>query len=144
MAPSPLIALADIISSGVRTLDAAYAKEGVPFPSLDEPFRPGAPSLEGDLALQQTTRLIIAAASQIIASVRHPMETVMDLAPAAYSSASLATVVEAHVPDVLQAGGNQVLGCIVDIAHRMLLTITVVYRAFTLAKSQLDPEQSRA
>lgn len=124
MTASPLLALADIISSGVRTLDAAYAKEGVQFPSLDEPFRPGMPGLDGDPVLQQTTRLIVAAAAQIIASVRHPMETVMDLAPAAYSAASLATVVEANVPDVLQEGGSQVPRFFVLIADDTSLTLT--------------------
>ncbi|EIM83960.1 S-adenosyl-L-methionine-dependent methyltransferase [Stereum hirsutum FP-91666 SS1] len=104
---SPLLSLAEIISSGVRTLEAAYAKEGVPYPLLDDPFKPGPLGLDADPALQQTSRLIVAAAYQIIASVRHPMETVMDFAPAQYMSSTLGTVVEAHVPDVLKDVGSQ-------------------------------------
>lgn len=122
---SPLLSLAEIISSGVRTLEAAYAKEGVPYPSIDDPLRPGPVSLEADPALQQTSRLIVAAAYQIIASVRHPMETIMDFAPAQYMSSSLGAVVEAHVPDVLKEAGSQVRPfCPVDVFLSLMRTIT--------------------
>lgn len=122
---SPLLSLAEIISSGVRTLEAAYAKEGVPYPLLDDPFKPGPLGLDADPALQQTSRLIVAAAYQIIASVRHPMETVMDFAPAQYMSSALGTVVEAHVPDVLKDVGSQARTfSLVDFFMLMLRTIT--------------------
>ncbi|KAI0041965.1 S-adenosyl-L-methionine-dependent methyltransferase [Auriscalpium vulgare] len=97
---SPLIALAAIISSGVRTLEDAYAQQGHTFPSLNEPFSPG--PLDGDKALADTTRLIVAAAHQIIAIVRAPIETFQDYAPALYMTSSLGFVDRTDIADVLK------------------------------------------
>lgn len=107
---SPLAALAEIISQGVQTLESAYAKEGVPFPSLDEPFTPG--PLDGDPDVGNATRLVIAAAYQIIATVRPPLETIMLSAPAMLLSSSLGVAEEANIADVLKEAGPQVReGC---------------------------------
>lgn len=139
---SPLLSLAEIISSGVRTLEAAYAKDGVPYPSLDDPLSPSPLSLGADPVLQQTSRLIVAAAYQIIATVRPPMETIMDFAPAQYMSSSLATVVEAHVPDVLKEAGSQVrpfspVGIVYHSCVRLLRVFTLVRSPLTLGQSQI-------
>ncbi len=103
---SPLTALAGIISQGAQSLESAYSKKGLSFPSLDEPFKPG--PLDDDPDVGNTTRLVVAAAYQIIATVRPPMETVMDYAPAMYLSASLGVVDEANVVDALKEAGPQV------------------------------------
>jgi hypothetical protein len=102
---SPLAALAGIISQGVQTLESAYSKKGVSFPSLDEPFKPG--PLDDDPDVGNTTRLVVAAAYQIIATVTPPMETIMLSAPAMYLSASLGVVDEANIADVLKEAGPQ-------------------------------------
>ena len=104
--PSPLAALAGIISQEVQTLESAYSKKGLSFPSLDEPFKPG--PLDDDSDVGNTTRLIVAAAYQIIATVRPPLETIMLQAPAMYLSASLGVVDEADIADVLKEAGPQV------------------------------------
>ena len=104
--PSPLSALAGIISQSVQTLESAYSKKGLSFPSLDEPFKPG--PLDDDLEVGNTTRLIVAAAYQIIATVRPPSETIMLHAPAMYMSASLGVVDEANIADVLKDAGPRV------------------------------------
>ena len=103
---SPLAALAGIISQSVQTLESAYSKKGLSFPSLDEPFKPG--PLDDDPDVGNTTRLIVAAACQIIATVRPPLETIMLHAPAMYMSASLGVVDEANIADVLKDAGSQV------------------------------------
>ena len=103
---SPLAALAEIITQGAQTLESAYSKKGFSFPSLDEPFKPG--PLDDDPDLGNTTRLIVAAAYQIIATVRPPMETIKLSAPAFHLSASLGVVDEADVADVLKDAGPQV------------------------------------
>ncbi|KAJ7717261.1 NUC119 domain-containing protein, partial [Mycena metata] len=72
--PSPLAALAELITTGVQTIEAAYAKQGIPYPSLDAPFQPT--PLDFDPALFQTAHLIVAAASQLIATVCSSMETI--------------------------------------------------------------------
>ncbi|KAI0068103.1 S-adenosyl-L-methionine-dependent methyltransferase [Artomyces pyxidatus] len=102
---SPLTALAGLISSGVQTLESAYAKEGLSFPSLDQPFSPG--PLDKDPDVAATTRLIVAAAHQIIATVRAPMDTIQDYAPAMYMSATLGLAVDVNVADVLKDAGTQ-------------------------------------
>ncbi|KAI0045354.1 S-adenosyl-L-methionine-dependent methyltransferase [Auriscalpium vulgare] len=97
---SPLLALASIISSGARTLDEAYTQRGFSFPSLNEPFQPG--PLDNDKDLANTTRLIVAAAHQIIATVRLPLDTIQDYAPAVYISSSLGFVDQTNIADVLK------------------------------------------
>ncbi len=52
-----------------------------------------------------TTRLVVAAAYQIIMTVRPPVETIMDYAPAMYLSASLGVVDKANIADVLKEAG---------------------------------------
>ncbi|THH06774.1 hypothetical protein EW146_g9509 [Bondarzewia mesenterica] len=103
---SPLSALTTIIVNGVQTLESAYAKQGLSFPSLDESFKPG--PLDDDPALSQTTQMIVAAAFQIIATVRPPIETtVQDFAPSMNMSAALGVVTDVHVADVLKDAGTQ-------------------------------------
>ena len=103
---SPLAALAEIISQGVQNLESAYSKKGHSFPSLNEPFKPG--PLDDDADVGNTTRLIVAAAYQIIATVRPPLETIMLQAPAMYMTATLGVVDDANIADVLKEAGPQV------------------------------------
>ncbi|KAF9067896.1 S-adenosyl-L-methionine-dependent methyltransferase [Rhodocollybia butyracea] len=105
MSITPLTELGNIVTSSIQTLEAAYAKSGIPYPSLDEPFKPG--PLDDDFALGQTTRVLIAAAYQIIATVRGPMETIQDYAPAMYLSSSLGVAVESNIPDIVKDSGLQ-------------------------------------
>ncbi|KAI0041973.1 S-adenosyl-L-methionine-dependent methyltransferase [Auriscalpium vulgare] len=97
---SPLLALAAIISSGARTLEDAYAQKGHTFPSLNEPFSPG--PLDADKDVGDAARLIVAAAHQIIATVRAPLDTFQDYAPAVYMTSSLGFVNDADIADALK------------------------------------------
>jgi hypothetical protein len=63
---TPLSALSAIISSGVAEIESVYAARGAAYPSLDEPFRPD--PMDG--VAQEAVNLIIAAASQLIATIR--------------------------------------------------------------------------
>ncbi|KAF5386557.1 hypothetical protein D9615_001582 [Tricholomella constricta] len=102
---SPLSALLSIISSGVQTLESAYSKDGLAFPSLDDPFRPT--PLDQDAALAETRRLIVAAAAQLIATVRSPVEVLQEYAPGMYMTATLGFVEETNVADIIKEGGAQ-------------------------------------
>ena len=104
---SPLKQLVEIISSGVETLQSAYDKDGIPFPSLNDPFVPTA--MDTNIEVNATAKLIAAAAFQIIATVRTPMDTLQDYAPAMYTSGALAVVVDTNVADILKTAGPQVL-----------------------------------
>jgi len=64
---TPLSALSNLLSSGIATIESTYAKHGITFQSMDEPFQP-APF--EDEALHQTIDHVIAAASQLIALVK--------------------------------------------------------------------------
>ncbi|KAI0292082.1 S-adenosyl-L-methionine-dependent methyltransferase [Multifurca ochricompacta] len=104
MSSTPLTALVGIISQGVQHLEFAYSKHDLSFPSLDEPFKPG--PLDNDPELDATTRLIVAAAYQIIATVRTPLETIQDHVGAMYSTPSLGLIDEADVADALKDAGS--------------------------------------
>lgn len=69
---TPLSAISTILSSGIANIESAYVQRGVPFPSLDEPFRP---SEFDDGALMETTNLVLAAAAQLIAMLKPPQQT---------------------------------------------------------------------
>ncbi|KAF7368965.1 4-O-methyltransferase 1 [Mycena venus] len=105
MAATPLAALAQLITTGVKTLEDAYAKQGIPYPSLDAPFQPT--PLDFDPALFQTAHLIVAAASQLIATVRSPMETIQAYAASMHVTSTLGFVVDADIPDVLKDAGPE-------------------------------------
>ncbi|KAF8501363.1 S-adenosyl-L-methionine-dependent methyltransferase [Gautieria morchelliformis] len=100
---TPLSALVSIISSGVQSLESTYSNHGSRFPSLDEPYKPGA--LSDDPAVVDTTRLIVAAAAQLIAAVRSPEETIQEFAPSMFISSSLGFTVDTNVPDILHEAG---------------------------------------
>jgi hypothetical protein len=101
-----LSTLATIISSGVQTLESAYARDGQTFPSLDDPFEPR--SLDQDLALLETRRLIVAAAAQIIASVRMPAETILESTLGVCMTSTLGFVVDVNVVDILKEAAPNV------------------------------------
>lgn len=103
---TPLFALANTLINGVLTLESVYAKNGSSFPSLDEPFVPNA--LDNDAVLAATTRLIVGAAAQIIATVRPPVETLQDYALSMYTPATLGLAVDCNFADVLESVGPKV------------------------------------
>jgi hypothetical protein len=67
--------LSEIIASGIAAINSTYVFHGATFPSLDEPFQPPPFS---DPALELPTKLVIAAAHQLIASLYPPVSTVLD------------------------------------------------------------------
>ncbi|KAI0260406.1 S-adenosyl-L-methionine-dependent methyltransferase [Gloeopeniophorella convolvens] len=101
-----LNALVGILTQNVQTLQESYAQKGASFPSLDDPYKPG--PLDNDPEVSATTRLIVAAAFQIIATVRNPLDTIQDYAPAMHLSAALGLIDEADVADAIKEGGAQV------------------------------------
>ena len=73
--------LSAIISDAVDKIEEQSANAGHPYPSLNEPFDPTNPSeaLTVDPVVLQNTMLLIAAANQIIATVRLPAMSVYDM-----------------------------------------------------------------
>ena len=106
MAPTALDALVDILSSQVKTFQSAYTDSGQPVPSIDEPWRPS--TLDANPALIQTRKLIVAAAYQLISTVRSPIEVMQEGAFAAFTSVALAYAEDNNIVDILIEAGPQV------------------------------------
>lgn len=103
---TPLLSLLDILSSGIHTIESTYAKAVQKYPSLDQPWTPGA--LDEDPAVVDMSRLVVAAAYQVIATIRTPAETLQASAGAMYDSVTLNLVLDVHIPDVLKDAGDEV------------------------------------
>ncbi|KAF8825444.1 hypothetical protein HHX47_DHR7000319 [Lentinula edodes] len=102
---NPLTELATILYSGIETLLSEYNHQGVAFPLLSQPFTPSL--LDTNSVVNESTCLIIAAAHQIIATVRAPAESIQEHATGAYTATALNLCVDLHVADILQGAGAQ-------------------------------------
>jgi hypothetical protein len=94
-----LTALVSIISSNVKDIQSLYQKENIEIPSLDEPFSPNA--LDDNPQVTKAIKLVTAAAAQLIATLGNPSDTVRELTPSMYLSATIGFVVDVDVPDIL-------------------------------------------
>lgn len=70
--PTPLSALSNIISSGLSKIESTYSSQGVEFPSLDSPDLTPIPAALDTPEMTETIHHVIAAAAQIIATLRDP------------------------------------------------------------------------
>jgi hypothetical protein len=116
-----LRALSTLISSGIENLENAYAAEGSSFPSLDAPYTPS--PLEQDPKVEETTKQVVAAAFQLIATVNTPLDTLMTMyAPAMYTSATLQFAIENSVVDALKEGDQEKGMHVEEIARKIKVT----------------------
>ena len=92
--------LANLITTNVKTLEAAYSSKNVPYPSLDDPFVLG--PLDREPSLEHVRRTIVGAAAQIIAAVRLPSESMAQVSTSHYLSACLGAVTDFHVADIIE------------------------------------------
>jgi hypothetical protein len=78
---SSLRHLVNILSDAVTRIDEKYASANLEFPALDKPFDEKDPAclLLSDPDMVPLSSVIVAAADQLIASARHPVETVIDI-----------------------------------------------------------------
>ena len=95
---SPLRHLVNVLSSAVARIDKKYAAANLEFPALDKPFdeRDSACRLLSDPDVVPHSSVIVAAADQLIASARHPMQAVLDMAQSVGTSYPLSS----HILDV--------------------------------------------
>ena len=104
---SPLTALANIISAEVHAVTEAYSQNGLQFPTLSDPLQPSSP-LDFDPSLVERRALIAAAAAQILAIVRPPVDTFMEMSSGMYGTATLGFVIDTNIPDILKEAGPAV------------------------------------
>ena len=78
---SPLRHLVNILSDAVARIDEKYASAGLEFPAFDKPFDDKEPAclLLSDPDVVPFSSVIVAAADQLVASARHPMQAVLDV-----------------------------------------------------------------
>lgn len=100
-----LTAIVSIINTSVQKLQSAYAQKGLTVPNLDEPYSPGYPD---DAQTREAILLINAAATQLIATVKSPVDTILELAPNMYVPALLGFVVDANIPEILNEAPDKV------------------------------------
>jgi hypothetical protein len=99
--------LTEIISSQTDALQAVYAKAGAEVPSIDALFQPS--PLEFDPKVNNIRQLIVAAASQLIATVQSPIEILQLQTGGMFQTATLAFVVDVNIPEVLKEAGPKVI-----------------------------------
>lgn len=103
-----LNALVEIISSNVKLLNNAYTQDGRKFPSLDEPFEAAPSDAVNAKAVQDATRLIIAATTQLATSVRSPLEVLLEQATGMYNTVTLRFANDNNIADLLKEAGFKV------------------------------------
>ncbi|KAF7302711.1 hypothetical protein HMN09_00906000 [Mycena chlorophos] len=110
-------ALAKIINESLDTVEAAYSKAGVKVPSLDAPFDPANPAekVREEPAVATAFLNIMAATSQLGATVRAPAASVLDASQSFHIAACLRTASEINVVEILRDAGPQGLN-VKDIA----------------------------
>ncbi|KAF7299982.1 hypothetical protein MKEN_01320300 [Mycena kentingensis (nom. inval.)] len=104
-----LRALVSIMADAVDTIERVYAEKETALPSLDGQHNPRDASemLRVDSEVALASRKIIAAAAQITAEVRSPIETIALTAVAFHSASALRITSELNVVEVLREAGPE-------------------------------------
>ncbi|KAK6980977.1 O-methyltransferase-domain-containing protein [Favolaschia claudopus] len=107
---SALRQLANIINEAVDSIEATYAKAGAPLPSLDAPtFNPTDPAeaLLQDPVVDSAALNIMAAASQLSATVCSPVASALNASQAFHISSCLRVASELNVVELLREAGPE-------------------------------------
>ncbi|KAH8827600.1 S-adenosyl-L-methionine-dependent methyltransferase [Flagelloscypha sp. PMI_526] len=103
---SNIRALIALISAQVDTIEAQYVKAGESYPTLDQPG-PMFGALDHDPEVDKAKDIATAAAAQLLASLRHPMEAVYEMACGTLYTAALGFVDEVNIVNILSEAGPQ-------------------------------------
>lgn len=102
-----LKALGSIIQNAINSIEAKVASKGIDFPSLSTPTTPESEAASKLPEVEQASALIVAAAYQLIQSVRSPALTLVAIATQYMTSAALGVATAANVAEVLRDAGPQ-------------------------------------
>ncbi|KAJ7088438.1 O-methyltransferase [Mycena belliarum] len=110
MAPkSHLRLLGTLILRSIHAIEARMEAESIEFPSLADPFdpkaKPEAVLLEADILA--AIAHIVAAASQLIATVRSPVQTVMEYSLLFHLPSCIRAAVESNMVEIIREAGPQ-------------------------------------
>ncbi|KAF8581831.1 S-adenosyl-L-methionine-dependent methyltransferase [Ramaria rubella] len=100
--------LHSIIGDALSRLEDKFQAESLDWPSLDEPYTPD-PATSAAVAPDSVEAIdqIVAAAEQLITTVRSPAVTLTDASMSFYLPASLRYIVETHAVEILREAGPQ-------------------------------------
>ncbi|KAF8825705.1 hypothetical protein HHX47_DHR6000182 [Lentinula edodes] len=101
----PLTALVDIISTQTAVLQSAYKNDSTKVPSIDDPYQPT--PLEFDPSITAARNLIVAAATQLIATVGSPHELIYANLSGEYDTVTMGFIVDVNIPEILKEAGTQ-------------------------------------
>ncbi|EKM56172.1 uncharacterized protein PHACADRAFT_196226 [Phanerochaete carnosa HHB-10118-sp] len=102
---SALDTLVQIIANGVKDIQSKSAERGTSWPTPDTPLSPENEKLQSDFAA--STAPVIAAACQLIATLKHPHTYLMDLTLSSNLSSSVCVAEAAYVPNILREAGTK-------------------------------------
>jgi hypothetical protein len=138
--PSPLRTLLNILSTQVDSIEANYAKAGVSYPSLDQPFVPT--PMDHDPPTVMATQVAVAAATQLLATLRSPLDSLWSMAIATVTTAVLGAAEDANIVDLIFEAGPKVsvISSIKTLPTSQVVSFT---RAFMLTRSLKALESTR-
>ena len=100
-----LTALARIILAEAEAIEAHYAATGMSAPSVHDVFWAG--PLKGNPQCQESSRVLVAAASQLIATVANPQDLLLREITSVYSTVILDFVTRHRIADILVQCGQE-------------------------------------
>ncbi|KAJ6501155.1 O-methyltransferase [Mycena vitilis] len=108
MAPkSHLRLLGELILDSIDAIEARLDAEGADFPAMADPFQPGSKAESVLLGLTATTSRIVAAASQLIAMVRSPVQTIMENSLVFHLPSCMRAAIESDMVEIVRESGNR-------------------------------------
>ncbi|KAJ7799724.1 hypothetical protein B0H13DRAFT_2390817 [Mycena leptocephala] len=107
--PSDLCLLGEIILNSIQIIERRFNNEKVGFPALKDPVDPTSKSeaLLLDPEISTARSCIVAAASQLIAMVRSPVQTLVENGLVFHLPSCLRVAVESNMVEIIREAGNQ-------------------------------------
>ncbi|KAJ7829596.1 O-methyltransferase [Mycena olivaceomarginata] len=107
--PSDLCLLGEIILNSIQIIERRFNNEQVGFPALKDPVDPTSKSeaLLLDPEISTARSCIVAAASQLIAMVRSPVQTLVENGLVFHLPSCLRAAVESNMVEIIREAGNQ-------------------------------------
>ncbi|KAG6887278.1 hypothetical protein C0995_016464, partial [Termitomyces sp. Mi166 len=107
MSPSPLVVLANIISSSASKIDDYCMKNNVQLPNLGEPFNPQAEFILFHPVISEHASYIVAAAAQMSVLVKPAALSILTTATQFHVTSALGVANETHTAEILREAGPQ-------------------------------------
>ncbi|KAJ7447576.1 O-methyltransferase [Mycena galericulata] len=116
---SHLRLLGDLILTSIDIIERRLEAESLAFPALAEPFDPGsqAESVLLEAQMLAATSHIVAAASQLIAMVRSPVQTLVEHSMVFHLPSCIRAVTESNMVEIIREAGPQGIH-VTDIAEK--------------------------